>query len=97
MEAVKEEFVPPLDKFKVPPRETVEPEPLVVNPVLAPVIVTTPEEGVALPESVAMEVTPPSELIAWKEGVALPLLERTKPEVEEEIVVNCPALSQRTT
>ena len=49
--------MPPLAKFSVPVISTVEPLADVVRPVLPPLIVRTPEEGVADPESPSTVVT----------------------------------------
>jgi hypothetical protein len=47
----------------VPVRSSVEPDPLVVSPVVPPLIVTTPAVGVALPLSPSIVVIAPVLLI----------------------------------
>ena len=52
--------VPPLATSSVPVRSRVDPDPLVVSPVLPPLIFTTPEEGETLPESALIVVIAPA-------------------------------------
>jgi hypothetical protein len=79
--AVKLALVPPFASLSVPVRFNVALDPLVVNPVVPPDIVTAPAEGVTDPASPLIVVMAPSAVMFCHEGGAPLFAVKTNPAV----------------